>query len=229
MAGNFVITPVLRQLLDNLKRAQFENNVAYMYVDTVGENTVGVGHNLTAHGDALKLPFIVKRFERHAVIGGDVGVPISSDKVIGRRASIAEIQNDFDFLKKHSGLGKYSPEHLQKYTTLELPSADIDQLFTKDLDVAVAVCRREFGEAFDKFPTTCQAALIDIAFNCGTFASFQSRLVPAIKGTGAYAKKTPSERWKIASESCRRGEVSEVRNALVAKWFMDGATPTLRR
>jgi GH24 family phage-related lysozyme (muramidase) len=218
----FIITPALKQLLDNLKGPQFEKNIPYMYVDTVGDVTVGVGHDLDSNGDALRLPFIVKRFERHHVIGGDVGVPISN-KMVDRPAAPAEIQNDYDFLSKHSGLGKFAPDQLQKYTTVELAGPAIDQLFIKDLDISIAVCRREFGDAFDKFPTPCQAALIDIAFNCGSFQSF-THLVGAVKGTGAYVKKTPSERWKIASESCRRGQVSQLRNATVAKWLMDGAT-----
>jgi len=223
MAGKFIIAPDLQQLLDNLKGAQFENNIAYMYVDTVGDITVGVGHNLDAHGDALQLPFIVKRLKRHHVIGGDVGVPISSNPVIGRPATAPEIQNDYDFLNKNRGLKKYFPQNLEKYTTLELLPAKVDQLFKTDLDVAIAVCRKEFGEDFDQYPTACQAGLIDIAFNCGNFSSFQPRFVPAIKASGEFAKNTPSERWKIASESCQRSTASATRNALVAKWFMDGA------
>jgi GH24 family phage-related lysozyme (muramidase) len=224
MAANFTITAALGQLLNTLKGPQFEKNIPYMYVDTVGDVTVGVGHDLDANNDVLKLPFMVKRFERHAVLGGDVGVSIFSNKVLNRTASQSEIQNDYDFLKKHTGLGKFLAEQLQKYTTLELTTVAIDQLFLKDLKIAVAVTRQEFGETFDTFPTTCQAALIDIAFNCGSFSTFQTRFVPAVKGLGAFANKTMYERWKIASESCRRGQLSAARNAQVAKWLMDGAT-----
>src|SRR5579863_5064240 len=223
MAISVTSNPQLRQLLNALKGPQFEKNIPYMYVDTVGDVTVGVGHDLDANSDALQLPFVVKRWERHAVIGGDKGVTITANKVLARKATQAEIQNDYDFLKKHSALGNYSAEHLQKYTTLELAPTSVDQLFEKDLNVALAVVQKEFGESFDGYPVTCQAALIDIAINCGNFSTFQLQFVPAIKGLREFAKKTMPERWKIASASCRRGEVSGARNAQVAHWLLDGA------
>ena len=222
----FAISAELQELLNNLKGSQFENNIAYMYVDSVGKITVGVGHNLTAQGDVLSLPFVVKRYERHSVLGGDKGVPIAKDSKLDRPATTAEIQNDYDFLKKHSGLKKYGPEQLQKYTTLELGADAIQELFVGDLKIAIDVCRKEFGAAFDKFPVKCQAGLIDIAFNAGSFRSFQTVFVPAIKGTGDYAKKKESERWTIASQNCKRGQVSATRNDLVAKWFLDAASST---
>jgi GH24 family phage-related lysozyme (muramidase) len=223
MMLNVTSAPQLRQLLNALKGSQFEKNIPYMYVDTVGDVTVGVGHDLDANNDTLTLAFLVKRFERHPVIGGDKGESIAEKKAVGRVATQTEIQNDYDFLKKHSALGKYAAEQVQKYTTVELAPATVDQLFEKDLNVALAVAQREFGESFAKFPVPCQAALIDIAFNCGNFATFQHRFVPAIKGIGQFAKKTMSERWKIASESSRRGQLSAARNAQVAQWLLDGA------
>ena len=91
-----------------------------MYVDTTGNVTVGVGHNLTAHGDCQSLPFVVKRLERKAVLGGDRGTPIGPPLTIGRPATVTEKRNDYDFLTSHTGLGKYAPEQLAAYTTLEL-------------------------------------------------------------------------------------------------------------
>jgi GH24 family phage-related lysozyme (muramidase) len=221
-----VISSDLQQLLNNLKRPDFEGNVPWMYVDTVGKVTVGVGHNVSAHKDLLALPFLVKRFMRHHVIGGDVGKPIVENKAVDRPATAAEKQNDYDFLVKHKGLGNYLPTQLQRYTTLELQSTVIDRIFADDLAVAVAVARNEFGDAFDTYKVPCQAALIDIAFNCGSFSGFQHRLVPAIKGTGEYAKKTAAERWKIASEASNRPDESPARNALVAQWLLNGAADT---
>lgn len=115
------------------------------------------------------------------------------------------------------------PDQLAKYTTLELKSATIDTLFTGDLNIAAAVAKREFGTDFDKYPVSCQAALIDIAFNCGSFRTFQTNFVPAIKGTGMYAKKTIKERWQVAANHSGRGKVSAERNLQIKKWISDGA------
>ncbi|GLQ32400.1 hypothetical protein [Litoribrevibacter albus] len=221
-----IISHKLFQLLEILKKPTSENNIPYMYIDTVGKVTVGVGHNLDAHKDMLTLPFMVKRFARHPVKGGDTGIAITTNKVLGRAATQDEIKNDYNFITKHKGLGKYNPENLSKYTTLELSVAAIDALFKKDLNIALAVAKREFGAAFDKYPITCQAALVDIAFNVGNFSSFRGTFVPAIKGTGIYSKKSMSERWKIASQNCRRGQVSADRNRHVTQWLMEGAKNT---
>lgn len=78
-----IISPKLLKLLEVLKKPSSENNIPYMYVDTVGKVTVGVGHNLDAHKDMLTLAFIVKRLTRHHVKGGDTGIA----KVLGRAAT----------------------------------------------------------------------------------------------------------------------------------------------
>src|ERR1700675_5146950 len=113
-----LIDPNLRPLLERLKGPMFEQNIPFMYVDTEKKITVGVGHNLSSHNDVLQLAFVVKRFERHAVKGGDAGIPINVQvRTKDRKATSSEKQNDFDFLNRHTGLGHYGPDQLAKYTT----------------------------------------------------------------------------------------------------------------
>ena len=139
-------------------------------------------------------------------------------------ATPVEKQNDYNFLKTHSGLGRYAPEQLADYTTLEMSATDIDRLFQKDLDNAIAVARNTFTEAeFDKFPVTCQAALIDIAYNCGGFSTFGT-IVMAVKGEGAYAGKPWGERWLAAALHSRRGQVSAQRNDQIDQWLRAAAS-----
>jgi GH24 family phage-related lysozyme (muramidase) len=217
------ISPALMRYLNELKGPHFEKTIAYMYVDTVGAVTVGVGHNLTASKDQGRLPFVVKRFERKPVLGGNRGVAIATaSRVIDRPASAAEIENDYMFLAKNTGLGKFDAEQLAAYTTLELQDRAIDALFAADLQTHVAIARREFPD-FDSYPVPCQAGLVDIAFNCGGFSSFGIHFVPAVKGIKPHDAKTPAQRWRFAAQHCRRGQVSAVRNARVAQWFAEGA------
>ena len=219
-----ILTPQLRSLLDELKKSSFERNIPYMYVDSVGKITVGVGHNLTAYKDQTTLRFIVKRTERHAVRGGDKGPAVTT--AIGRPASGPEIQNDFNFLAMHAGLGRFLATQLAKYTTVELGAADIDALFTSDLDRAIAGARHVIGQPlFDGLPVTCQAALIDIQFNTGHLERFPT-LLRAIKGTGEFAGKEAAFRYAAAARESRRPQVSDVRNTQIKNWF-DAAAPLI--
>ena len=99
----------MADLTDYFKQIQeLEDTAPFMYVDSTGNVTVGSGHNLTALQDHTKLPFkTTDRFERKAVAGGDRGVPITVNKMVGRNATPEEIQNDFNFLNKHKGLSKF--------------------------------------------------------------------------------------------------------------------------
>jgi hypothetical protein len=139
-------------------------------------------------------------------------------------ATRQEIQNDIDFLQRNTGLKQYFPGSLRDYTTLELGSSQIDSLFNDDLDYFYRVCRNEFTPAaFDAFPLTCQMALIDIAFNCGSFRNFRGHFLPAIIGAGNYASKSSAERWTEAANYSRRGAVGLKRNAKVKEWLLQGA------
>jgi hypothetical protein len=228
----FSISSQLQLLLNKLKGPKFEMNIPYMYLDSVGLVTVGVGHNLDAHKDKLLQPFKVKRFERKAVLGGDRGTPIAKDKrQLNRAATAKEIQNDYDFLKKNRGLGKFNAVNLQAYTTLELESFAIDKLFLKDITTAAGIARKEFGQPFDKFPTSCQAAIIDIAFNTGNFPKFdyfkgaiKGIVVNGKKGKVDYSKMTMSDRWKEAAKESKRPQVDQQRNNQIKQWFLEGAT-----
>lgn len=220
--GTGIISPALRTFLNELRTPDFEDDIPYMYVDSEGKITVGVGHNLSAHRDVLKLKFITKRRTRKAVKGGDQGVPLDAKRGLEMTASTAEIQNDYDFLVKNNGLRKYLPTQLEAYTTLELPASDIDSLFDSDLAGAIAAAKKPFGIAFDGYPESAKAALIDIAFNTGNVAGFQI-LVMAILGSGSYGKQSMSDRWKVAARESKRGQVKPRRNTVVEQWFLDAA------
>ena len=78
-------------------------------------------------------------------------------------------------------------------------------------------------DRFDAFPEPCQAALIDIAFNCGTFMKFVT-IQRALNGEGMYEKQTWTERWTAAAADCGRGDdPTSERNLTVKAWFLEGA------
>ena len=256
----FSITPELRMYLEILKSQDFERNVAYMYVDSQNQITVGVGHNITAHRDLDQLTFIVRvddsdpiklghgRVTREHVRGGNRGKPVENyEQRKGKLATAAEKQNDYDFLLAHAGglpgegLSQYLPDppvKMKKYTTLDMPPDDVQTLFESDLNDSIDIVRSEFGQnSFDKFPPSCQAALIDMAFNMGLgrrpdpnrkgdhgrgLRSFTT-MYAAINGEGNWAKKTWAERWRAAAAGSRRIKISEARNNKISEWFLRGS------
>jgi GH24 family phage-related lysozyme (muramidase) len=220
------MTLALRKMADVLRTDNFEKTIPYLYLDSRGILTVGVGHNLDDNPtpDPLSLIFTVARLERKKVASGDQGISIADKARLGMSATRAEIQNDLDFLKRNVGLKKYFPGNLRDYTTLDLTSLEISSLFDRDLSKFLKVCRDEFAQAaFDAFPLPCQIALLDIAFNCGSFRKFNGHFVPAIKATGLYAGKSWTERWTEAANYSRRGAVGLQRNAKIKEWLLQGA------
>jgi hypothetical protein len=216
----------LRKMTQILRSDDFEKTIPYLYLDSRGILTAGVGHNLRDNPtpDPLSLSFTVRRLQRKKVAGGDQGIPIADKTRLGMSATRQEIQNDIDFLQRNTGLKQYFPGSLRDYTTLELGSSQIDSLFERDVNHFLGVCRREFTDAaFDAFPVSCQMALIDIAFNCGSFINWRGHFAPAIKGTGSYVGKSWSERWTEAANYSRRGAVGLARNAKVKGWLLKGA------
>lgn len=187
--------PDLDGLLKTLATPDFERKIPYMYCDSGGNVTVGIGHNLTADTEFKKsfatLPFRINsdtdeetkekpRIHRHRLRNGHTGTPLPPKRRPGALALPEEIKNDFMFLTADSGKGR-SEGHglkqycnadlsiLKKYTTVELSEDEIWNLFWKDCDRAKAALRGNhmFGADFDTFPAEGRAALIDMTFNEG--------------------------------------------------------------
>jgi len=95
-------------------------------------------------------------------------------------------------------------------------------LFKKDLERAIRHARKVLGVAFDKYPVTCQAAIIDLVFNLGSLGGFPN-FKHAIKGTGKFKGKSMSERWKAAAKESYRPDVKQPRNSEIKQWLLDGA------
>jgi GH24 family phage-related lysozyme (muramidase) len=247
------ISPELREQLETLKGTDFENNISFMYVDSTGNVTVGVGHNLTADPNYQAQPFKINREldpetkkqprrKRHAVKGGDIGISLAGNRPPGAAATPDEIKNDFDFLTKHSGKGeskghglkKYSPDQssnnkqlLKRYTTLELDDDDIEKLFQKDCDSFISELRgvRLFGTAFDDFPVEGQAALIDMIFNLGspTFRRLFSASLIAAIKGEGKFAKLKARERWNIAAAHSGRQVPPKRNQQVSDWFKSAA------
>ena len=96
-------------LKTNLKT--HEGCVSYMYLDTNGFVTVGVGHMIGRCGDAEKLNFVLRQG--------------------GVDATTAQIANDFNRVSREQKGRIYT--HYQQFTLLDMPPSVIEALLDADI------------------------------------------------------------------------------------------------
>ena len=133
---------VTQAMLDRVKK--FEGAVPFMYLDTKGKVTVGVGHLLPSGDAATALDFALV--------------------VTGKSATNAQIKAKHTMmLQKEKGqLASY----YKKFRTMEIDSDAIDELLTADMSVSEADLKSIFS-GWAQFPAAAQEALMDMAFNLG--------------------------------------------------------------
>jgi GH24 family phage-related lysozyme (muramidase) len=125
------------------KLGEYEGCIPYMYRDTKGYVTVGVGHMIPNVVAAQKLDFVTST---------------------GQKASAEEIKADYDAVKAHTKGLKAS--NYKSKTKLILKQADIDALTNKHIASFESELKNIYLE-FDKFPSEVRLALFDMIFNLG--------------------------------------------------------------
>lgn len=214
--------------LQILRTPDFENEIPYMYVDTKAKITVGVGHNITDNGGRaalVTLQFWQARQMRKSPKHSGGGTPIPNEAFReGNIATFEQKRNDYDFLLANTGLRRYPPENLEEYTTVEMDNRTISSLFETDLQRSLEAATAAFDK-FTLFPISCQAALIDIAFNAGpntfkssTHGGFHT-IVAALRGDGPYGAMSWNEQIRVAMENCSSNTPNRTRNTKRRQWL----------
>jgi len=132
-------------MLDGLKQRlrEHEGVIPYLYLDTVGLVTTGVGHLLSTSAYAEALPF---------------------NHPDGRLATCAEIHAEY------AAVEALEPAKLPGYyaerTKLRLPDSAVAELQDRDLQVFAAALESRLP-AFQNYPAPAQEALLDMAFQLG--------------------------------------------------------------
>ncbi|MBU0699822.1 hypothetical protein KKE26_00760 [bacterium] len=127
------------------KLAEFEGNAPYMYLDSKGNVTVGVGHLISSQKEAQKLDFFTNEGNN--------------------RATEKQIKEEYEIVKKLSksrGLFYY-----RKYTKLHLKGSSIDTLTNNHIIKFEKKLKEAYPE-FDYYPTEVRLALFDMIFNLGS-------------------------------------------------------------
>jgi GH24 family phage-related lysozyme (muramidase) len=120
----------------------FEGSIPWMYLDTRGNVTVGVGLMLENATDAAKLPFMAG----------------------SRPATEAEISAEF--ARVHAMPMGRPAEFYRREGELELEKAEIDALLKAVLTGFESELRRHLN-GYDAFPESVKMALLDMAYNLG--------------------------------------------------------------
>lgn len=152
----------LEQSLAKLK--EFEGCVPWMYRDTVGRVTVGVGLMLPDVAAARALEFTTA----------------------GALASAEQIESEF---ARVMALPEARPASFYKVASSpELPESAVDGKLIAVLEAFERVLRERLN-GYDSMPQTAKLALLDMAYNLGPEGLFREypRMMEAV-GVGAWAK-----------------------------------------
>lgn len=179
--------------LDQLKRQDMENEVPYLYLDTVGKVTVGIGTMLPDAAAAEVLPFEKCDKEGRCV-----------------PATKEEIDSAFDTISKLPKGKRWT--YYEKHTDIRLPESAMERLTMDHLDKDEANLVALFPE-YDTYPPRVRAALLDLIYNLGASGLRNKfpKFVAAIK----------AKDWKTAAAESHRPQVNDFRNSYVSDFLMD--------
>lgn len=137
-----MLTPDEKRILKK-RLEKFEGRVPYMYLDTKGRVTVGVGHEIRTVTVAQKLPFRTTK---------------------GAKATADEIKAAYMMVKAQSKGRK--AEYYRRFTELSISETEIDRLTNQHIASFYRELKRLYT-GFDGFPSSARLALFDLIFNVG--------------------------------------------------------------
>lgn len=126
----------------------FEGRVPWMYLDTNGYVTVGIGNLLATPQTALALVWY------HNALHDDAG----------QEAGPTEISDEW--ARVHAAVPGRVASSYRAITMLELADAETDRLFGKRVDEFEVQLVGEFPD-FPTWPEPAQLGALDMIFNCG--------------------------------------------------------------
>ncbi len=178
-----------------------EKSVPYMYRDTKGYVTVGVGHMIPSRTHATELPF-----QYHD--------PLTKKC---RPATPREIENAYEQLPGRQGHQNnfsytyYNPPE-RGLLPLYLHNHQIDDLLKNDIQIHYNDVRDKFDD-FDTYPVSAQRALLDMQFNMG--GRFNVKKWPKLY------ESIRNQQWSEAAYHAHRYQVHDKRNECIKNLFFD--------
>lgn len=171
-----------------------EGDVPWLYCDSRGNVTVGIGHLVATSSDAAALPMV---------------------RPDGTAASDLEKSDAWHAVK--AAYDDEEPEaagHYRTLSTIRLPVDVAESLACELLASTFLPGVAKLCPGVEGFPLPARRALVDLAYNLGVggLARFPAMLAACNAGN-----------WLAASEQCHRLGVNQARNDWTAQCFRDAA------
>jgi GH24 family phage-related lysozyme (muramidase) len=173
---------------------KWEGSVPWLYRDILGYATIGIGFLVRDADEALELPL--------------------ANLTEGRQATADEIRREFTRVmscQRGMRADAYRPTRPPR---LEMPAGAIQTRALARLETEFLPGVRKLLPGFDAFPGAAQAALVDIAWNCG---------LRGLEKFGHMLAAVDQRDWREAARHCHRATSREERNAWTAAKFNDAA------
>jgi GH24 family phage-related lysozyme (muramidase) len=179
------------ELLAQLKL--FEACVPWMYLDSVGKVTVGVGLMLPDAATACALGFVA---------AGLPAAPATPPQIAADFARVAALAPD------------KLPAFYQAANSLQLPQEIIDAKLSEVLAVFENTLRSGIP-GYDALPGPAKMALLDMAYNLGPAG--------LLKGYPKMLSAVEAGDWAQAAAQCARNGIGAARNAWTQQQFLSAA------
>jgi len=170
--------------------ARWEGRMDYLYLDSRGFVTVGVGNLVATPEVCCRLPFVVPHMA-NAMRASGFGMPASDDT---KRAAWAAI---------HAAPRGHRETFYASLTSIRLPEADIDAIAQSRLATDFLPGLQRLYPHFDDIPASAQSALTDMIYNLGE------------KGLSKFTHLAAAVRqrdWRLASLACHVSTCRKERN-----------------
>ena len=192
-----------KEYFDQLERS--EGRVQYMYLDSEGNVTVGLGHLIESAQAAQQLRFYWAR------PGIDYEEPATAEA----------IRQAYEAVKKRQDLKDRIFTVFEPLTEIRMSKNDVGDLAVLDIWQTIGALKQktEFS-GFDTFPPTAKLGLLDIAYNAGVEKIFMSA---EEYGFPEFRKAVAMRDWKRAAKESGRRQAPEERNTQVRQWFEEAA------
>lgn len=181
----------LEQMAALLKTPSFEYSIPWMYRDTRGNVTVGVGKMLATLAVAQALPFCI----------------VAPDE----RATADEIAQDWQRLQAMPFGQQYAAHFYRVGTSCFLNDDEI----TAQLMQVLSTCDAELAIDYPNYallPDAARMALVDMCYNLGA--------TKLREGYPRFNQAVRTASWTAAAAECHRNGISDGRNEWTRKQFL---------
>jgi GH24 family phage-related lysozyme (muramidase) len=190
------LLPQIRQDIN-----QWEDFIRWMYLDTEGYVTVGIGTRLASANDAKKIPFTVKTT-------GNAATPQEIE------AAYNAVNADSASQKARAKGKKHEAASYENTTTLRIEQSDAEKLRDRHIMADYQSLKTLYPQ-FDTFPDGAKLALFDMVYNLGA-----SKLRSKFPNMNTAIN---SRNWLQAANESHRLQVESGRNLITGENFGNAA------